>query len=166
MQKIAAFSMVLVDLRALHTLMHRMELFSSGKLISVWVNDITSEYFSSLFSEIFWASSFMTLLAEGPAPPVDENTRGLKVMFSTSLILCPYLSFLSSSWYLEESPMVLGQVFASGLKILTSKKVLSNTVSQRPLAFMSRRTSSAAVELLSTVSLSGCCINGSTATLR
>ena len=99
MQEIA-FSMVFVDLRAVHPLMHRMELFSSAKLIFVRMNDITSEYFSSLFSEIFWASRFMTLLAERPAPPVDENTRGLKVLFSMSLILCSYLSFLSSSWYL------------------------------------------------------------------
>ena len=81
-----------VNLRALHLLIHRMELFSSAKLIFVRINDITSEYFSSLFS-IFWASRFMTLLAEGPAPPVDENTSGLKVLFSTSLFLCSYLSF-------------------------------------------------------------------------
>ena len=92
--------MVYVDLRALHPLIHRMELFSSAKLIFVRMNDITSEYFPSLFSEIFWASRFMTLLAEGPAPPNDENTRVLKVLFSTSLILCSYLSFLRSSWYL------------------------------------------------------------------
>ena len=92
MQEIA-FSMVFVDLRALHPLMHRMELFNSAKLIFVRMNDITSEHFSSLFTQIFWASRFMTLLAEGPAPPVDENTRGLKVLFSTSLILCSYLSF-------------------------------------------------------------------------
>ena len=85
--------MVYVRLRALHHLTHRMELFSSAKLIFVRMNDITSEYFSSLFSEIFWASRFMTLLAEGPAPPVDENTRGLKVLFSTSLILCSYEFF-------------------------------------------------------------------------
>ena len=86
MQEIA-FSMVFVDLRALHPLIHRMELFSSVKLTFVRMNDITSEYFSSLLSEIFWATRFMTFLAEGPAPPVDESTRGLKVLFSTSLIV-------------------------------------------------------------------------------
>ena len=108
----------------------------------------------------------MTLLAEGPAHPVDENTRGLKVLFSTSLILCSYLSFLSSSWYLSESRMVLGQLFASGLKILTSKNVLSKTVPQRPLAFMSRRATPVAVEFLSNVSPSRGCSNGSRATSR
>ena len=97
MQEIA-FSMVFVNLRALHPLMHRMELFSSAKLIFVRMNDITSEYFSSLFWTDFLGR--FILIAEGPAPPVDENTRGLKVLFSTSLILCSYLSLLSSSWYL------------------------------------------------------------------
>ena len=45
--------MVYVDLRALHPLIHRMELFSSAKLIIVRMTDITLEYFSSLFSAIF-----------------------------------------------------------------------------------------------------------------
>ena len=62
--------------------------------------------------------------------------------------------------------MVLAQLFASGLKILTSKNVLSKTVPQRPLAFMSRRASSIAVEFLSNVSPSRGCSNGSTATSR
>ena len=43
--------------------------------------------------------------------------------------------------------MVLGQLFASGLKILTSKDVLPTIVPQRPLAFMSRRASSVAVRV-------------------
>ena len=62
--------------------------------------------------------------------------------------------------------MVLGQLFASELKILTSKKVLSKTVPQRPLPFMSRRASSVAVEFLSNVSPSRSCSYGSTATSR
>ena len=62
--------------------------------------------------------------------------------------------------------MVSGQLYASGLKIMTSKNVLSKTVPQRPLAFMSRRASSVAVEFLSNVPQSRCCSNGSTATSR
>ena len=62
--------------------------------------------------------------------------------------------------------MVLGQLFANGLKILTSKKVLSKTVPQRPLAFRSRRASPVAVEFLSNVSPSRRCSNGSRATSR
>ena len=62
--------------------------------------------------------------------------------------------------------MVLGQLFASVLKILTSKNILSKTVPERPLAFMSRRASSVAGEFLSNVSLSRGCSNGSEVTVR
>ena len=37
---------------------------------------------------------FMTPEADGPAPPVQEIIRGLKVAFSTFLIRCSYFSFL------------------------------------------------------------------------
>ena len=50
--------MVYVDLRALHPMIHRMELFSGAKLIFVRMNDITSEYFYSRFSGDFLGQSF------------------------------------------------------------------------------------------------------------
>ena len=62
--------------------------------------------------------------------------------------------------------MVLGQLFANGLKILTLKNVLSKTGPQRPLAFMPKRASSVAVEFLSSSSPCRGRSNGSTTTSR
>ena len=68
----------------------------------------------------------MILLAEGPAPSVQANTIGLKLLFSTSRIRFSYFIFLIFSWYLYASLISLRQLFASGLKIFTSKNVRSN----------------------------------------
>ena len=107
-----------------------------------------SEYESSFLSLNFPAIRLITFEADGPAPSVQEKTSGLKETFSTSRIRCSYLSFFSCSCILYASLMSLGQVFACGLKILTSKKVLENLFSHRPLARMSRRASSSVVVLL------------------
>ena len=123
----------------------RMELRKSAKLIFVLIQVIMSEYESSFLSLNFPAIRLITFEADGPAPPVQEKTSGLKEAFSTSRIRCSYLSFFSCSCILYASLMSLGQVFACGLKILTSKKVLENLFSHRPLARMSRRASSSVV---------------------
>ena len=101
----------------------------------------------------FFASFFMILLAEGLAPPVQANTIGLKLLFSTSRIRSSYFNFLIFSWYLYASLISLGQLFASGLKIFTSKNVHSNLCPQSSFALMSGRASSSEqVVLMSKVS--------------
>ena len=77
------------------------------------------------------------------------KTMGLKV-FSIFMILDSYLSFFQDSWYLYASLTFLGHVLASGLKILTSKKVLQKRESQSPFTLMSNLASSSVVVVLST----------------
>ena len=73
--------------------MHKTELRSNAKLTFVLMYPMTSAYDSMLFSLIFKARRDITLDADGPAPPVHAKTRGLKVLFSTSIIRCSYFNF-------------------------------------------------------------------------
>ena len=59
-----------------------------------------SAYESTLFSLIFKARRSITFDADGPAPPVQANISGLKLLFSTSMIRCSYFNFFIDSWYL------------------------------------------------------------------
>ncbi len=60
---------------------------------------------------------------------------GTKVACSTSLTLCPYARIVSLSCFLKHwSRVVLRFEGAKGLKTLTSIRVLSRLLPQRPLA--------------------------------
>ena len=97
---------------------------------------------TSFLSLSFPAIRLITFDADGPAPPVQEKTSGLKVACSTSRIRCSYFSFFICSCILYAPPMSFGHVLAWGLKIFTSKEVFENLFSHRPFARMSRRASS------------------------
>ena len=56
-----------------------------------------SEYESSVFSLSLVAILFITLAADGPAPPEQEKTRGANVAFSTSIKRFSYFCFLMVS---------------------------------------------------------------------
>ena len=107
-----------------------------------------SEWESSFLSLSFPAIRLITFDADGPAPPVQEKTSGLKVACSTSRICCSYFSFFICSCILYAPPMSFGHILAWGLKIFTSKKVFENLFSHRPFARMSRRASSSVVVVL------------------
>ena len=68
-----------------------------------------SEYESSFLSLNFPAIRLITFEADGPAPPVQEKTSGLKEAFSTSRIRCSYLSFFSCSCILYASLITLSK---------------------------------------------------------
>ena len=72
----------------------RMELRRRAKLSFVLMYAIMSAYESSLLSLSFPAMRLIVLAAEGPAPPVQENTSGVKVAFSISITRCSYFLFL------------------------------------------------------------------------
>ena len=64
----------------------------------------------------------MTFVADDTAPPVQANTSGLKVLFSTLIIRDTYLS-LCVSRNLYASLISFRHDLASGFKIFTLKKV-------------------------------------------
>ena len=99
-------------------------------------------------SLIFDASLVITLVADGPAPPVQAKISGLKVLFSTLITLDSYFNFFCASWNLYASLISFGHDLARGLKILTSKNVRQNRESQSPLALMSSLASSSVVVVL------------------
>ena len=76
---------------------HKMELLSKAKLTLVLMYPMTSENGSADLSLIFCAILVITLLADGPAPPVVAKTSGLKELCSTFVMRCSYFSFFSDS---------------------------------------------------------------------
>ena len=75
--------------------MHRIVLRKREKLNFVVIQVIMSEYESSVFSLSLVAILFITLAADGPAPPEQEKTRGANVAFSTSIIRFSYFWFFN-----------------------------------------------------------------------
>ena len=77
-------------------------------------------------------------MAEGPQPPLEDRTNGVKVPCSTCRILCSYalLFSLSCLQYVElvEDELLVG---AKELNTLTSKKALLWLLSQTFWALMS-----------------------------
>ena len=110
-------------------------------LMKVWV---ASAEQSSLLALNLEAMLLITLVAEGPVPPVHANINGLKAAFSTSMILCSYLSF-SDFPDNHMNLLYYGQLFARGLNILTSKYVFLNLDSHREFALMSNLASSSVI---------------------
>ena len=77
--------------------MHRIALRKREKLNFVLIYVIMAEYESSVFSLSLVAILFITLAADGPAPPEQEKTRGANVAFSASIIRFSYFCSLMVS---------------------------------------------------------------------
>ena len=137
-------------LRVRHPLKQRTQLLRSARLIFVRMLLIVSAYASPRFSLILVASCFITLDAADSAPPEPAKTSALKLLCLVSWIHSSYLFCLMLSWYLYVSFMVLGQLFALGLKIFASKQV---RLKRQTFSLMSSwASSSVVVELLGKIS--------------
>ena len=126
-----------------------MELHKRAKLNFVLMYVSNSEYESSFLSLIPQANLCIAFDADEPSPSVQQKINGQKLVFSTSIILCSYFSFLMDWWYLKESGMILGQFLLYGLNTFTTKNILCKRNLKKPLALISSRASPSIVVVLS-----------------
>ena len=75
-------------LRFLHPVRQRIALLRSAKLIFVLIKIIVSEYDSIRFSLSFSASFWTVVVEPAVASPVHAKISGLKLLCSTSRVLC------------------------------------------------------------------------------
>ena len=80
-----------------HLRRHMIAMSRRANLILVSMYVIASQYDSSFFSAILLASCFIMRVAENPAPPMQENTNGTKLLFSMSIIRCSYFRHFNES---------------------------------------------------------------------
>ena len=120
-----------------------MEVLKRAKLRRQRIQFTVLPYETFLFSPITDASLLKNVVAALPIPLVDDITKGVNVVCSTSLTHCSYCLFFFCSCLLyvdARGPCRFD--WALGLNILTSKNAFSNLPPQKPYIATSRRAPS------------------------